>query len=865
MDLPSGTITFLYTDLEGSTRLWEEQTEDMSSALSWHDDCLKGAIEEYDGWIFKTLGDGACAAFARPDCAARAAWTAQLKLREHPELRVRMALHTGAAEQRAGDYFGPVVNRVTRMAAVGHGGQVLVSEVTQGLLRETLPPGFDLLDLGRHRLKDLTRPEHVYQLLGPDLKREFPPLRSLATHPHNLPIQPTPLVGREGEIRQLVEWLIGSEYRLLTLTGPAGTGKTRLALHVAAEVLEHFRDGVFFVSLAPVSDPDLVPTAVLQILRLEETADRSAIEALQEHVADRSMLLVLDNLEQVIEAALPLAEILSVAPELKVLVTSRLPLHLRGERQYLVPPLGVPDPSRETSLERLLQYEAVRLFVERARDVRPEFQITPENAAAVVEICRRLDGLPLAIELAAGHVRTLAPEVMLPRLESRLQLLTSGARDMPPRQQTLRKAIQWSHDLLNDSDRVLFRRLGVFSGADSLETISAVCDPDGELNVLDSTASLVESSMLRSDEIAGGQRRFVMLETLHEFARESLEASGEAREFYLRHMRYFLVRAEKAAPQLHGSTRAVWLNRLEADHHNFRTALNYALAVGEEETAARLAGSLASFWMLHGHLEEGRRWLSIVLSLRDVSERIRAMALYGAGRLAWRQADFSQAESFLKESLELYRALSDEGMIGRILNTLGTVAHRGGDFARAQALYERALTPLRAAGDQRYERIVLSNLAAIAGEQGEHRKAEARLRELLTIARNSGDVGATSLALHNLGVTAEHRGDLLLATSLYRESVSSSWEAGDIPQAVITLAHLAILETDRDPERAARLSGAVESNIAKMRISMSPGLRQSYDPQRASLRARFTPKIWERLWYEGAAMTLEEVIGYARD
>ena len=471
---PTGTLTFLFTDIEGSTKLWEDNVPAMQAALARHDELLRLAIEERGGYVFKTVGDAFCCAFPTALDALEAALEIQRRLlssewEERGVLRVRMALHTGAAEERDGDYFGPPVNRVARLLSAAHGSQVLLSLPAQELVRDRLPAGSSLRDLGEHRLKDLFRPERVYQLTAPGLPSEFPPLRTLDAYRNNLPLQPTPLVGREKEVAEVCERLSRPEVRLLTLTGVGGTGKTRLGLQAAAELTEEFEDGVFFVSLAAISDPELVIPAVAGTLGVKEAGGQPLLENLEYYLGEKRILLMADNFEQVLEAAPMVSEMLSGAPNLKVLATSRIPLRLYGEHEYPVPPLALPDPERLPSVERLTQYEAVRLFVERAQAARPDFCVTNDSAPAVAEICHRLDGLPLAIELAAARIKVLSPQKMLGRLGNRLKLLTGGARDRPERQQTLRSTIEWSYGLLEGGEKVLFARLSVFAGGRTLE------------------------------------------------------------------------------------------------------------------------------------------------------------------------------------------------------------------------------------------------------------------------------------------------------------------------------------------------------------------------------------------------------------
>src|SRR5215212_6724360 len=506
--LPTGTVTFLFTDIEGSTRLWERDSSAMQQALARHDEVLRSAIKANGGFVFKTMGDAFCAAFPTVPGALEAALSAQRALLvdvdqgEAGALMVRMALHTGSAEERDGDYFGPPLNRAARLLSAAHGGQVLLSLPTQELVRDQLPSEVSLRDLGEKYLKDLFRPERIFQLLAPDLLSEFPPLRTLDAHGNNLPVQPTPLVGREREVGEVAERVRSEEVRLITLTGPGGTGKTRLALQAAADLMDEFSDGVFFVALATITELDFVASTIALALGVKESAEQSLMESLKNYLRDRRLLLVLDNFEQVLEGAPLVGELVGACPKLKVLATSRIPLKLYGEQEYPVPPLSLPDPRVTPPLEVLTQYEAVRLFVERARAIKADFSVTNENAPAVAEICARLDGLPLAIELAVAHVKVLTPQKMLDRLGDPLKFLTKGARDLPERQRTLRATMEWSHALLEEGEKVLFARLSVFAGGRTLEAIEVICDAEGDLpvEILDGVESLVDKSLLREEE-----------------------------------------------------------------------------------------------------------------------------------------------------------------------------------------------------------------------------------------------------------------------------------------------------------------------------------------------------------------------------
>jgi predicted ATPase/class 3 adenylate cyclase len=806
---PTGTLTFLFTDIEGSTRLWEHDAPAMQAALVRHDEILRRAIEGDGGYVFKTVGDAFCSAFSTAPDALEAALEAQRGLLsfewEHTgPLRVRMALHIGAAEERDGDYFGPPVNRVARLLSAAHGGQVLLSLPTQELVRDQLHAETTLRDLGEHRLKDLFRPERVFQVVSPDLPSEFPPLRTLDAYRNNLPLQPTPLVGREKEVSEVCD-LLGGETRLLTLTGPGGTGKTRLALQAAADLLDDFYDGAFLVPLATLSEAELFLPTVAETVGVRESGEQPLDENLKNYLSERRMLLVLDNFEQVLGAAPTVTELLAVAPGLKVLATSRAPLGLYGEHEYAVPPLSVPDVKHLPDLKTLSQYEAVRLFIERAKSAKADFEVTDESAPAVAEICVRLDGLPLAIELAAARIKMLPPKAMLQRLSSRLKLLTGGARDLPERQRTLRGTIEWSFALLEQGEQLLFGRLAVFSGGRTLEAMEAICDAEGDLPVdaFEGVSSLLDKSLLRQEEGPGGEPRFVMLETVHEFAREKLEQSTEAEQIKRAHAQYFLTLAEEAFPELRGPDQLEWLERLEAEHDNMRAALSWASERKEVELALKLGRALSGFWSVRGYYSEGRRLLAEALAMdRRVSPEVQAMALAGAGVLALEQGDLDRAKEACEEGLELLaNEAREEASEARLwlLGFLGWVAWHREEHEQAKQLFEEGLAQSREMRDTWWLATSLANLAVVSHSQGDYERATELYYESMDLFREQGDKHSLAINLNNLAMVVYSQSDLGRAAQLTEEAVALFRELGGRGDVALGLYNLGWIALPVDP------------------------------------------------------------------
>ena len=691
-----------------------------------------------------------------------------------------------------------------------------------------------------------------------------------------LPAPSTPLVGRERERAAVADLLMRPEVRLVTLTGAGGVGKTRLALAVAGAVQNAFEDGACFVDLAPIVDPSLVLSVIARALEFGETARQSLLATLVDHLRDRSLLLVLDNFEQVIAAAPSVARLLAECPALKVLATSRAALRLSAEHEYPVPPLDLPDPKRLPDLDALSRSGAVALFVQRARAVRPDFQLTSANAAAVAELCARLDGLPLAIELAAARVKLLPPQAMLTRLERRLGLLTGGARDLPARQQTLRSTIDWSYDLLDSAERTLFARLAVFVGGFTLDAVASgewrVASGESDRSqlathdsLLDVVASLVDKSLLRQVEGPEGEPRFTMLETIREYAAERFEASGEAETWRQRHAEYYLALAEQAAPELTGRRQASWLERLEREHDNLRAALSWAFERDQAELGLRLAGALGRFWEVRGHFREGRGWLERTLSRwPEGPAAARAVALNAAGSLAYHAADYEPSAKFHEQALELRRMLGDRRGMAASLHNLGTTALYLADLDRAEALCEAARSLWREVGDERGVAVSLNSSAILARNRGDHARARACYDESLAIFRRLGDTWGVGLVLNNLARVARDVEAWGRVATLAEEALALFQQLGDRRGVSWILSNLTVVAGRRGSwEQAARLHGAAEAlreAVGAVALGLSPAELAAHEAAVAGARTRLGDRAFAAAVAAGGAAPEEAAL-----
>jgi predicted ATPase/class 3 adenylate cyclase len=870
-ELPTGTVTFLFTDIEGSTRLLQELGDGYRAVQDAHSHILRRAIAGEGGAIVRTEGDSFFAAFVTPTGALRAAVAAQRGLSSFDwplgsPLRVRMGMHTGEGLLGGDDYIGIDVNQAARIAAAAWGGQVLLSEATRVLVQDRLPQGVAIRRLGPHRLKDIQREEHLCDLVIDGLDANFPPPRTLEV-PTNLPVELTSFVGREAELNRMRDVL--STSRLLTLTGPGGTGKTRLAMRVASEISFEFPDGVFFVDLAPVTNPALViPTIAVALQVREEGWERPVEESLKDHLRDRRLLLVLDNFEQVLNAAPVVTDLLGAAPALKVLVTSRAPLRLRGEQDVPVTPLHVPDPDRLLPLEDLAQSEGVALFNDRAKAVDPAFHLTDENAPQVAAIVSRLDGLPLAIELAASRSAVLTPAAMLGRLERRLPLLTGGPRDVPGRQQTLRAAIGWSYDLLEEGHRTVFRRLSVLIGGSTVDAAVGVCDPAGSLGIdtLDGLSALVENSLAHTIDTPGGELRFGMLQTVREFAFERLEAEDDRQAVQRRHAEWFLQLAETAEPNFRGPDLDRWLNALQMEHDNLRAALRWAIDNDEGGIGLRLAAALWRFWHLGGHLSEGRLWLSAVLSLPSATSPTleRARALAAAGGLAYWQHDAPVVRTSYEEALAISRELDERGEIAE--GTYNLAFAYGLDRGRehAEKLFHQSRQMFEELENKRGAADALAFLSNFTRRYGDLSLARRQAEESLQMHQELGDLFGLMDSLHELGRAALDMGDLETARYCFIQSLDVLAPLGYRTVVAIVLDHLAAEAIKRGrPLRAVRLGGASEALKEAAGGRAPPEFVDLPDP-RDLVRMLLSEEEIAMAWDEGRAMSLDEAAAYAR-
>jgi predicted ATPase/class 3 adenylate cyclase len=933
-ELPSGIITFLFTDVEGSTRLWEKHPDAMRLAMARHDALIEESVTRNSGNVVRPRGEGDSrfGVFSRATdavCAARDIQQALvLELWTTPRpLHVRMALHTGEADLRAGDYYGSEVNRCARLRALASGGQTLLSQATFDLVRDALPAQVSLTDLGEHRLKDLQRSEHVYQVDVAGLQADFPPLQSIDSFPNNLPVQLTSFVGREHELSE-VKQRLGTTH-LLTLTGPGGTGKTRLSLQFAADILETFRHGVWFVELAPIADPALLSQTVAFTLGVQEQPGRAILDSLMDYLRSKQLLLILDNCEHLIDACAQHADrLLRASPYVKILASSREALGIAGESVYRVPSLSVLKPGQAPTFDTITKSDCVRLFVERASAAQSGFRLTEKNAPSIAQICIRLDGIPLAVELAAARVKMFTPEQVAARLDDRFRLLTGGSRTALPRQQTLRALIDWSYDLLAEPERILLRRLSVFSDGWTFEAAEAVCAGEGieQADVLDLLTHLADKSLVGVEQSDEEGARYRLLETIRQYARDKLLDSGESVAVRDRHLDFFLAVMKEADPKIRTAEGWQVIRHLQPDLDNLRAALGWGMD-HRPDLALQLVGLLSTLWIRIGHPSECKRWLVEAFAKSEALPPLEGQAAYarqvalgraltgssfilitlgenaGASRNAqdairiWRELgdrewlaiallalgiaammageDPRMAVAASKESLNILRSLQNKWGLAMSLtfaaSVVGALEH---DFASAHAYLEESIRLFEETGDSQSATRPYEVLGRIEFVEGDYEAARAAFQasldgDLASGARLAANQGRGGLADAERGLGHYDR-----ALSLYRESIAEWREFGNqggIARCLECIAFVLVhqaedkTESERGPLRlrAARVLGAAERMREMIGAQMTPLEQIEYEGQFAILRAELEAASLSAAWAKGRELTMEQAIADA--
>ncbi len=869
--LPTGTVTFLFSDIEESTRLLTALGDRWPSILEVHSEILRNAIAAHDGTVVSTEGDSFFAVFPRAMEAVGAAAGIQRGLAAHQwptgsEVSVRIGIHTGEGRLGTDNYVGLDVHRAARIAAAGHGGQVVLSATTQALIGPEPGAGLSLSDLGSHRLKDLPSLDRLWQLNVDGLPQTFPSLKSQDAHPNNLPVSATPLIGRRDELRTVADLL--QRRRLLTVTGVGGAGKTRLALAAGRESLANFSDGVFFVPLEEAHDRSAVVSAVAAALGVREKPDRNLEDGVLRYLRDRELLLILDNFEQVMSAAPLINEMLSRSDTLRIIVTSREVLHLSNEQAYDVPPLELPDPAHVSPLATLSQYESVALFVERGQAVRPEFILTAENSSAVAAICARLDGLPLAIELAAARLRLLTPQQILERLDDRLGLLATGATDLPERQRTLRGAVDWSYELLEDPERQLLQRLAVFAGGWTLEAAEVVCRPAAELglDLLDGLSSLADKSLVRpaDDET---DARFGMLQLIREFALEKLDTGGEAEAVRRRHADYMMKFAERAGPEMVGFDMRTWNRRLKSDDENIRGALRWAIEAGDPEVGLRTASAIWRYWHYWGVLREGRDWLLALIDRIDASvvTQTRANGLSALASITYWLGDMSRSDELYAEALAIFRQVGDEAHVTEMIEARSWTAVGHGDYELAMERAAEALQRYGGAGDRagiaRLD-FWIKSAAFFMNLGGTAEEALAVTRAAIDSARAQGNAWDMANSQGEMADIYRRMGDIPSAIREFNITAELYYALGYIGM-LPWLKLLARLEVDRGNwERAATLAAVAKHAVEDLGGELPEEMIQVGDPL-SDARVQLPAGAYERALERGRAMSFEAAVAFA--
>lgn len=922
MTFPSGIVTFLFTDIEGSTHLWESYPEAMNAASLQHDNLVREIIAKNGGQVVKGTGDGFHAVFSSASDAVKAALAGQDSIQKAdwglPEaMGVRMGLHSGEAQLRDGDYYGTAVNRASRLMGAGSGGQVLLSDVTAKLIRESLPVGSELVDLGEYSLRDLAVPERVFQLNGAGLLAEFPGLKTRGSSRNNLPESLTSFVGRESESEEVAKMLGAT--RLLTLIGVGGTGKTRLMLHTARNQVNQFRHGVWLVELAALTDPEQIPGQVASALNLREVPGRSLQDVLVDYLRRKQTLLLLDNCEHLIGACARLAQVLlNDCPQLTILATSREGLGIGGEAIYQVPSLSIPASNGDLKISELTGYESIRLFVERAQTVSPGFQLTPENGEAIVQVCQRLDGIPLAIELAAVRVRMLSPEQIATRLKDHFQLLTGGSRTALPRQQTLQALIDWSWDLLDDQERTVLRRLAVFSGGWNLEAAEAIVSSPEEagLDVLEELFNLVNKSVVIVEQTPGGESRYHLLETIRQYSRERLIEANEITQARVRHAEYYSRMVSETREHLIVEGDLEWLDLLDTDYSNIRAALEWNLE-HQPFAALKLLQGIQQYFVLRSMIKEGLSWSEQVFRVvlkqlptldgEQLNEQRARLAIVRGWQtmLSTMQGGNQKWVLIAEEAVDLARQSQDENALCICLGIAGFVSiyvnelEQAGQYAReSRAICTRvsnregigfslrvlAMVAMYVDKDLAEENIYLEELrqwyqtfpqqwlkgsfmlgqGQIALRQGQYSAAISYYEESIDIYEAYGDNYFANMARSDIGHARRNLGELDKAIELYSETILNWQDYGNRGAVANQLECFAFIAIEKEQwDRAAELLGAANTLREAADSPMLIFEQMEYDKYITRLKEQMEDYRFEEAWETGTQMGMEDAVTYA--
>ncbi len=923
-NLPSGTVTFLFTDIEGSTKLWEKYPEAMKSALAKHDSILRQVVESNNGQTIKTTGDGIHAVFSTAMDAINASLDAQRVLQtseffaKRPDkgknsevpICVRMGIHTGEAELREGDYYGGTLNRAARIMSIGHGGQILISETTSQIVQDHLPVDVSPLDLGQHHLKGLNRAEHIYQLNASGLQGEFPPLKSLTYATDNLPTQLTSFIGRERELMEAKSRLESA--RLLTLIGPGGTGKTRLSIQLGSQLIPNFKDGVWLVEFAPIADPSLIMQTIASTFDISEVPGTPLKVLVHDYLREKNLLIILDNCEHLVEASAQVAdEILHIAPSIKIIASSREALGINGETVYRVPSLSLPNQD-EVAKEAAMGFESVQLFVERASAANRNFQLTEENASSVAQICSRLDGIPLAIELAASRITVFSPEQIAKRLDDRFKLLTGGSRTALPRQQTLRALIDWSYDLLSDDERALLRRLSVFAGGWTFEAAETICN---NVDVFEHLPELINKSLVvMNDE--HDEPRYYLLETIRQYARDKLLENGEGEGTRNRHLRYYLEMTETARPELLKRAHELeWITRLKTEYDNIRTAIEWGLS-NDPIATMRMIYSLTQFFIVTTFAIEGHRWGTAALKQMDLlakngqpttNEYVahKARLLGSMATMSFSMGDTKRSGAEAEEAIPLLRSIGNKWFMAAVMTFLTAASLQIGntevaiatsnemqnlaeelddpyiwglvlgaasaieifanrDFAKANDLRDKTEEVAKAHGSRWSYGITMYSSGNYYIIQKQFEKAREKLKIAMQTVQEIGSKRNVIMIKSDLAHVLRLEGNYAEAIPAYQETIIEWQRMGHRAAVAHQLECMAfIAKALEKTEKALRLLGAAEILRQKIEIDMTAQEREEYEKEVADLKVNMDEKEFTSLWAEGRSMTMDEAIELA--